>query len=102
MSNAQATLGSTAASIEEIGTARQAAKTLMSSLPHILDCRRRIDEKNRLLKATTAGGIAIQTVDMTEVDNAWDSFTAQLQQHDTRLDEQKGQLQGQLDRQVQP
>jgi len=34
------------------------------------------------------------------VDNAWDAFTAQLQQHDTHLDEQKNQLQGQLARQV--
>lgn len=103
MSDAQATLGKAATSIEEIGTARQAAKTLVAALPRILDCRRCIDDKNRLLKAAAVGGSTIsgnQAVDMSEVDNAWDSFTAQLQQHDARLDEQKGQLQGQLDRQV--
>lgn len=101
--NAQATLGKAAASIEEIGSARQAAKTLVAALPHIMDCRRRIDEKNRLLKSMVAAGNLSsvgQAVDMTQVDNAWDSFTAQLQQHDTHLDEQKNQLQGHLARQV--
>ena len=100
--NAQATLGKAAASIEEIGSARQAAKALMSSLPRIMDYRCRIDEKNRLMKTAAGSGATTiaQTVDMTDVDNAWESFTAQLQQHDARLDEQKGQLQGQLQRQV--
>ena len=103
VANAQATLGKAAASIEEIGSARQAAKTLVAALPRIMDCRRRIDEKNRLLKSMVAASSSSsigQTVSMTEVDNAWDSFTAQLQQHDTHLDEQKNQLQGQLARQV--
>ena len=103
VSDAQATLGKAATSIEEIGTARQAAKTLVSSLPHIMDCRRHIDEKNRLLKSVAAVGSVAglgQPVDMADVDNAWDAFTAQLQQHDTHLDEQKNQLQGQLARQV--
>ena len=103
MSNAQATLGKAATSIEEIGTARQAAKAFVAALPHIMDCRRRIDEKNRLLKSMAAAGTVAgvgQPVDMADVDNAWDSFTAQLQQHDTHLDEQKNQLQGQLTRQV--
>ena len=97
VASAQATLGKAAASVEEIGSARQAAKTLVAALPHIIDCRRRIDEKNRLLKSMASAG---QTVDMTQVDNAWDSFTAQLQQHDSHLEEQKNQLQGQLTRQV--
>ena len=103
VSNAQTTLGNTATSIEEIGTARQGAKALVTALPHIMDCRRRIDEKNRLLKSMAAAGNVSgvgQPVDMAEVDNAWDSFTNQLQQHDTHLDEQKNQLQGQLARQV--
>lgn len=103
MSNAQATLGKAATSIEEIGTARQAAKAFVAALPHIMDCRRRIDEKNRLLKSMAAAGTVAgvgQPVDMADVDNAWDSFTAQLQQHDTHLDEQKNQLQGQLTRQA--
>lgn len=103
VADAQTTLGKAATSIEEIGSARQAAKALVAALPHIMDCRRRVDDKNRLLKAmATAGNLtgAGQAVDMTEVDNAWDSFTSQLQQHDTHLDEQKNQLQGQLARQV--
>lgn len=104
VSDAQATLGKAATSIEEIGTARQAAKTLVSSLPHIMDCRRHIDDSNRLLKSMAAvGSVGVglgQPVDMADVDNAWDAFTAQLQQHDTHLDEQKNQLQGQLARQV--
>lgn len=103
VADAQTTLGNAATSIEEIGSARQAAKALVAALPHIMDCRRRVDDKNRLLKAMAAAGNltnAGQAVDMTEVDNAWDSFTSQLQQHDTHLDEQKNQLQGQLARQV--
>lgn len=103
VANAQATLGKAATSIEEIGAARQAAKSLVAALPHIMECRRRVDDKNRLLKSmATASSLPSvgQTVDMTEVDNAWDSFTSQLQQHDIRLDEQKNQLQGQLARQV--
>ncbi|KAL3130926.1 hypothetical protein ABBQ38_000251 [Trebouxia sp. C0009 RCD-2024] len=103
VADAQTTLGNAATSIEEIGSARQAAKALVAALPHIMDCRRRVDDKNRLLKAMAAAGNltnAGQAVDMTEVDNAWDSFTSQLQQHDTHLDEQKNQLQGQLARQA--
>lgn len=103
IADAQATLGKAAASIEEIGSARQAAKTLVAGLPHIMECRRHVDDKNRLLKSMAAASNlsnAGQTVDMTEVDNAWDSFTTQLQQHDSHLDEQKNQLQGQLARQV--
>lgn len=100
--DAQATLAKTATSIEEIGTARQSAKTLMAALPHIMDCRRRIEEKNRLLRtmAPSSGAAVGQQVDMTEVDNAWESFTAQLQQHDALLEDQKHHLQGQLIRQV--
>ena len=103
VTDAQATLSKAAASIEEIGSARQAAKSLVAALPHIMECRRRVDEKNRLLRSIAAASnlsSAGQLVDMTAVDNAWDSFTAQLQQHDTHLDEQKNQLQGQLARQV--
>ena len=103
VANAHATLGKAATSIEEIGTARQAAKSLVAALPHIMECRRQVDDKNRLLKSMAAASSLLsvgQTVDMTEVDNAWDSFTSQLQQHDVHLDEQKNQLQGQLARQV--
>ena len=100
--DAQNTLAKTATSIEEIGTARQSAKTLMASLPHIMESRRRIEEKNRLSRtmASSANAIVGQQVDMTEVDNAWETFTAQLQQHDALLEDQKQQLQGQLTRQV--
>ena len=103
VASAQATLSKAATSIEEIGTARQAAKSLMAALPHIMECRRRVDDKNRLLKSVASASSLPsvgQAVDMTEVDNAWDSFTSQLQQHDIHLDEQKNQLQGQLARQV--
>lgn len=103
VANAQTTLGKAATSIEEIGAARQAAKSLVAGLPHIMECRRRVDDKNRLLKSMAAASSLPSTgqaVDMTEVDNAWDSFTSQLQQHDIHLDEQKNQLQGQLARQV--
>lgn len=100
---AQASLAKTAASIEEIGCARQSAKSLMAALPHIVECRQRIEDKNRLLRTMAPSGSTFvgQQVDMTEVNNAWESFTAQLQQHDALLEDQKHQLQGQLTRQVQ-
>ena len=99
---AQNTLAKRAASIEEIGTARQTAKGLMAALPQIVERRRRIEENNRLLRSMASSSNAVmgQQVDMTEVDNAWENFTTQLQQHDAQLEDQKQQLQGSLNRQV--
>ncbi len=57
--------------------------------------KRRIDEKNKLLRAMAAGTgreAAFASVDMTEVNTAWESFTTQLQQFDAHLEEQKAQL----------
>ena len=47
-----------------------------------------------------AGAATVAVVDMSEVNSAWEAFTAQLQQHESHLDEQKSQLQGQVSRQV--
>ena len=47
-----------------------------------------------------AGAAIVAVVDMSEVNSAWEAFTAQLQQHESHLDEQKSQLQGQVLRQV--
>ena len=46
------------------------------------------------------GAATVALVDMGEVDSAWEAFTAQLQQHESHLEEQKSQLQGQVSRQV--
>ena len=64
--------------------------------------RRRIDEKNKLLRAMAASGkdAAYAVVDLTEVNNAWESFTTQLQQFDANLEEQKGQLGGLIAKQL--
>ena len=50
--------------------------------------------------AMAAGAATVAMVDMSEVDSAWEAFTAQLQQHESHLEEQKSQLQGQVSRQV--
>lgn len=66
-------------------------------------CRRRIEEKNRLLRSMGAGSGGSLTgsgVSMAELDNTWEAFTSQLQQHESHLEEQKNQLQGQVARQV--
>ena len=99
---AQSTLAKRATSIEEIGTARQTAKSLMAALPQILEQRHCIEENNRLLRsmASSSNAVLNQQVDMTEVDNAWENFITQLQQHDAQLEDQKQQLQGSLTRQV--
>jgi dynein heavy chain 2 len=56
--------------------------------------RRRIDEKNKLLRAMAGTGkeSAYAVVDLSEVNNQWEAFTTQLQQFDAHLDEQKQQL----------
>ncbi len=47
-----------------------------------------------------AGATTVALVDMSEVNGAWEAFTAQLQQHESHLEEQKSQLQSQVSRQV--
>lgn len=80
--------------VEDIGLAGQEAKTLTAKLAEVQSARRRIDEKNKLLRQMAGGGrdAAFAVVDLTEVNNSWDSFTTQLQQFDAHLDEQKNQL----------
>ena len=47
-----------------------------------------------------AGAATVALVDMSEVNSAWEAFTAQLQQLESHLEEQKSQLQGQVLHQV--
>ncbi|KAK9815706.1 hypothetical protein WJX72_008353 [[Myrmecia] bisecta] len=95
-------LAKPASSIEEIGNARQGAKALVDKLQFILELRRKVEEKNLLLRAMAAGGAGntLAAVDMSGVDNAWEAFTGQLQRHEGHLEEQKDQLQGHVGRQV--
>lgn len=80
--------------VEDIGLAGQEAKTLTAKLADVQAVRRRIDEKNKLLRQMAGGGREAQfaVVDLTEVNNNWDAFTNQLQQFDAHLEEQKNQL----------
>eukprot|EP00955_Chlamydomonas_euryale_P024623 259694-Chlamydomonas_euryale.AAC.4 len=78
-------------------------KPLRSS-PHMrrVQVRRRIDEKNKLLRAMAANSKDAQyaVVDMGEVNNQWEAFTTQLQQFDAHLEEQKVQLAGTIAKQL--
>ncbi|GFR50179.1 hypothetical protein Agub_g12346, partial [Astrephomene gubernaculifera] len=88
--------------VEDIGNAGQEAKALTTKLVEVQDARRRIDEKNKLLRQMAGGGrdAAFAVVDLTEVNNSWDAFTNQLQQFDAHLEEQKNQLAVQIARQL--
>ncbi|KAG2426397.1 hypothetical protein HYH02_014824 [Chlamydomonas schloesseri] len=88
--------------VEDIGLAGQEAKGLTAKLTDVQAARRRIDEKNKLLRQMAGGGrdAAFAVVDLTEVNNSWDAFTNQLQQFDAHLEEQKGNLAVQIGRQL--
>lgn len=68
---------------------------------YTLDCRRRIEEKNRLLTAMGPAAFgASAAVDVGEVDGAWEAFSNSLQQHENHLELQKDHLVVQLTSQV--
>lgn len=81
-------------SVEDIGRSGQEARTMVDELVQVGKVKRRIDDKNKLLRAMAVNGKEAQyaVVDMSDVNNAWESFTTQLQQFDAHLDEQKAQL----------
>ncbi|KAG1663699.1 hypothetical protein FOA52_013267 [Chlamydomonas sp. UWO 241] len=89
-------------SVEEIGLAGQEARGMVDGIMEIGQVRRRIDEKNKLLRAMALNSKDAQyaVVDMGEVNNQWDTFTTQLQQFDCHLEEQKVQLAGQIGKQL--
>nr|BBC28429.1 cytoplasmic dynein 1b heavy chain [Yamagishiella unicocca] len=88
--------------VEDIGMAGQEAKSLTAKLVDVQSARRRIDEKNKLLRQMAGGGrdASFAVVDLGEVNNSWDAFTTQLQQFDAHLEEQKNQLAVQIGRQL--
>lgn len=89
-------------SVEDIGRAGQDAKALMEQLKEAGVLRRRIDDKNKLLRQMAGNGRDAQfaVVDLSQVNTTWDTFTTQLQQFDAHLDEQKGQLGQTVQRQL--
>jgi len=94
--NGRNLFGKQAATVEDIGVAGQEARHMVDGLNEIQQIKRRIDEKNKLLRAMASGGnskdAAYATVDVSEVNNAWEAFTTQLQQFDASLEDQKQQL----------
>lgn len=59
-----------------------------------LQVRRRIEEKNKLLRQMAGSGReAFAVVELGDVNNQWEAFTTQLQQFDAHLEEQKTGLQ---------
>ncbi|KXZ45909.1 DHC7 protein [Gonium pectorale] len=102
MKNGRELFTKQANTVEDIGNAGQEAKSLTAKLVDVQAARRRIDEKNKLLRQMAGGGrdATFAVVDLTEVNNSWDAFTTQLQQFDAHLEEQKGALAVQIGRQL--
>ena len=84
-----------AGSVEEIGQQRLWAKVQISAMSKMMQLRRRVDEKNKLLKTlagTNTQQQAAALVDTSAMTNEWDNFTQKLQQHDSHLEAQTAQL----------
>ena len=68
-----------------------------------LQLRKRIEDKNRLLRqmaSSSTSSTLVTPVDLSEVTERWDAFTASLQQYDAHLEGQRGALQQAVARQV--
>ena len=89
-----------ALSIEEIGNARKAAQGLISSVAFMNNLRRKIEEKNRLLRVVAQGGQAAHTVDISTLNNEWESFSNKLLQLENHLEEQKNILKLEIEKRV--
>ena len=102
MHEGRSILEGNAASVEEIGRARQNAKSLIGNVMYMQNLRRKIEEKNKLLRVVGAGAGAgaPAAVDISFLRNEWDSFTQKLQQHESHLEEQKDSLKAEIDKQV--
>nr|ADI46856.1 DHC1bf [Volvox carteri f. nagariensis] len=102
MKNARELFQRQANTVEDIGIAGQEAKALTAKLTGIQASRRRIDEKNKLLRQMAGGGrdATFAVVDLADVNSSWDAFATQLQQFDAHLEEQKNQLGVQIGRQL--
>lgn len=88
-----------------------AANVCLRQVSHVLNLRRKIEDKNKLIRqmATAIGtssglaggsGAAMAGVDMSELNNEWETFQTKLQQHETHLEDQKNQLKGQIERNI--
>ncbi|KAJ9505745.1 hypothetical protein QJQ45_029246, partial [Haematococcus lacustris] len=92
-----------ASTVEEIGKAGLEARGMVDGLAELAQVKRRIEEKNKLLRAMAAGTgreAAFAAVDLTEANAAWEAFSTQLQQFDANLEEQKTQLATAIEKQV--
>jgi len=89
-----------ALSIEEIGSARKAAQGLIGSVAFMNNLRRKIEEKNRLLRVVAHGGQAAHTVDISALNNEWETFSNKLLQLEGHLEEQKNILKLEIEKRV--
>ncbi|WIA17572.1 hypothetical protein OEZ85_014399 [Tetradesmus obliquus] len=103
LSAGAALLALQASSVEEIGRAGQEARGLVARLGEVPQLRKRVEEKNRLLRqmaaATPAGAAAssaLTAVDLAGLSERWDGFVGQLQAYDSHLEGQRAGLQQQL------
>ena len=91
-----------AGSIEEIGRARSSAKRLVREMDSVQSLFAKISERNRLLRVLAGSGAvalaggggddAAGAVDVTALQENWDAFTRELQQHERHLEGQKDTL----------
>ena len=99
------TLHATASTVEDIAKSRRNSQLLLTKLSSMVQLRRRVEEKQKLLKTmgsvsdsrVGAKGGQADHIDMENLSSNWDMFTAQLQQQENLLEAQKTQLKGQIE-----
>lgn len=101
-------LNTSATTIEEIGNARINSQKLLAKASDMVQLRRKVEEKFRLLRAVApssaselkvSSGGDDKTMSMDQISAKWDIFTAQLHQQESLLEAQKSQLKGQIEQQ---
>ena len=101
------TLHATASTVEDIAKSRKNSQLLLTRLSSMVQLRRRVEEKHKLLRSTgsvgndskggSSKGGSPDYIDMEQLSSDWDMFTAQLQQQENLLEAQKTQLKVQIE-----
>ena len=97
------TLHASASTVEDIAKSRKNSQLLLSRLSSMVQLRRRVEEKQKLLKTMGSSDSSVSStktadsIDMEQLSSNWDMFTAQLQQQENLLEAQKAQLKGQIE-----
>lgn len=88
-----------AVSLEQIGDNKKKAEGLVQGMKRMLDLRKAIAEKNKLIAQVADDGPKA-SVDISDLMTEWDSHFTKLQQYEVNLEEQKKGLETQVLKQV--